>query len=78
VKREVWTLCTLLTAMFAWKVASVMPRPLPVVVGVWAAAFVGAGYAALLLLFRRLHAYERLPGHPGRATTTTGGDGGVR
>jgi hypothetical protein len=38
VKREVWTLCTLLTAMFAWKVASVMPWPLPVVVGVWAAA----------------------------------------
>jgi hypothetical protein len=37
-RRRVWALCTLLTAMFAWKVASVMTWP--VAVGVWAAAAV--------------------------------------
>jgi hypothetical protein len=52
-RRRVWTLCTLLTAMFAWKVAGVMPWP--IAVGVWAAAAVtSAGGFVLLFRHRRL------------------------
>ena len=49
-RRRVWALCTLLTAMFAWKVASVMTWP--VAVAVWAtAALTSAG--GFVLLFRQ-------------------------
>ncbi|CAD6337739.1 unnamed protein product [Miscanthus lutarioriparius] len=45
-RRRVWALCTLLTAMFAWKVAGVMTWP--VALGVWAAAAVtsAAGFCS--------------------------------
>ncbi|CAN6179357.1 unnamed protein product, partial [Urochloa humidicola] len=47
---RVWALCTLLTGLFAWKVAGVVPFPLAV--GVWAvAAATSAG--GFLLLFNR-------------------------
>ncbi|CAN6202557.1 unnamed protein product [Urochloa humidicola] len=47
---RVWALCTLLTGLFAWKVAGVVP--LPLAVGVWAvAAATSAG--GFLLLFNR-------------------------
>jgi hypothetical protein len=49
-RRRVWALCTLLTAMFAWKVASVMTWP--VAVGIWAAAAVTSA-AGFVLLFRQ-------------------------
>ncbi|CAN6165134.1 unnamed protein product [Urochloa humidicola] len=49
-RRKVWALCTLLTAMFAWKVAGVMPRP--VAIGVWAAA-VAASAGGFVLMFRQ-------------------------
>jgi hypothetical protein len=47
-KREVWALCTLLTMMFAWKVAAAMPSR-PVAAAVWAMAVVTAvgGFLAL-------------------------------
>ncbi|CAL5050986.1 unnamed protein product [Urochloa decumbens] len=47
---RVWALCTLLTGLFAWKVAGVVP--FPVAVGVWAvAAATSAG--GFVLLFNR-------------------------
>ncbi|CAL5045910.1 unnamed protein product [Urochloa decumbens] len=47
---RVWALCTLLTGLFAWKVAGVVPFPLAV--GVWAvAAATSAG--GFVLLFSR-------------------------
>ncbi|XP_066371972.1 uncharacterized protein [Miscanthus floridulus] len=48
VKREVWTLCTLLTVLFAWKVAAAMPS-WPTAAAVWAMAVVTAvgGFLAL-------------------------------
>ncbi|CAD6343159.1 unnamed protein product [Miscanthus lutarioriparius] len=48
VKREVWTLCTMLTVLFAWKVAAAMPS-WPVAAAVWAMAVVTAvgGFLAL-------------------------------
>jgi hypothetical protein len=49
-RRKVWALCTLLTAMFAWKVASVMTWP--VAVGIWAAAAMTSA-AGFVLLFRQ-------------------------
>ena len=49
-RRRVWALCTLLTAMFAWKVAGVMTWP--VAVGVWAAAAVTSA-GGFVLLFRQ-------------------------
>ncbi|OEL38387.1 hypothetical protein BAE44_0000594 [Dichanthelium oligosanthes] len=49
-RRKVWALCTLLTAMFAWKVASVMPWP--VATGVWAAAAVTSA-GGFVLMFRQ-------------------------
>ncbi|CAL5050949.1 unnamed protein product [Urochloa decumbens] len=47
-KREVWTLCTLLSVLFAWKVAAAMPS-WPAVAAVWAMAVVTAvfGFAAM-------------------------------
>ncbi|CAN6166609.1 unnamed protein product [Urochloa humidicola] len=47
-RREVWALCTLLTLLFSWKVASAMPS-WPVVAAVWAMAALttAGGYAAL-------------------------------
>ncbi|CAN6191229.1 unnamed protein product [Urochloa humidicola] len=52
-RRKVWALCTLLTAMFAWKVAGVMPWP--VAIGVWtAAAATSAGGFVLMFRQRRL------------------------
>lgn len=47
-KREVWVLCTLLTMMFAWKVAAAMPCR-PVAAAVWAMAVATAvgGFLAL-------------------------------
>ncbi|RLN11993.1 hypothetical protein C2845_PM09G03260 [Panicum miliaceum] len=36
-RREVWALCTLLTVLFAWKVAAAMPS-WPAVAAVWAMA----------------------------------------
>ena len=50
-RRRVWALCTLLTLMFAWKVASVMTWP-GVAVGVWAAAVVTSA-GGFVLLFRQ-------------------------
>ncbi|KAL6606218.1 hypothetical protein ACP70R_041871 [Stipagrostis hirtigluma subsp. patula] len=42
-RRQVWALCTLLTALFAWKVAAVMPS-WPVAAAVWTmAALTAAG-----------------------------------
>ncbi|KAG0515612.1 hypothetical protein BDA96_10G293500 [Sorghum bicolor] len=49
-KREVWALCTLLTVMFAWKVAAAMPS-WPVAAVVWAMAVVTA-VGGFLALFR--------------------------
>lgn len=46
---RVWALCTLLTGLFAWKVAGVVP--LPVAVGVWAVA-VATSAGGFGLLFR--------------------------
>lgn len=51
-RRRVWALCTLLSVMFAWKVASVVATPWPVAVGVWAAAAVTSA-AGFVLLFRQ-------------------------
>lgn len=51
-RRRVWSLCTLLSVMFAWKVASVVATPWPVAVGVWAAAAVTSA-AGFVLLFRQ-------------------------
>jgi hypothetical protein len=48
-RRKVWCLCTLLTAMFAWKVAGVMPWPLTVAVWAVAADAAVAGFFALCL-----------------------------
>lgn len=47
-KRDVWGLCTLLTVLFAWKVAAVMPS-WPVAAVVWAMALltVLGGFVAL-------------------------------
>ena len=50
VKREVWTLCTLLTVLFAWKVAAAMPS-WPTAAAVWAMAVVTA-VGGFLALFR--------------------------
>ncbi|CAN6165135.1 unnamed protein product [Urochloa humidicola] len=47
---RVWALCTLLTGLFAWKVAVVVPFPLDV--GVWAVA-VATSAGGFLLLFNR-------------------------
>ncbi|XP_066336888.1 uncharacterized protein [Miscanthus floridulus] len=49
-KREVWALCTLLTVLYAWKVAAAMPS-LPVAAAVWAMAVVTA-VGDFLALFR--------------------------
>nr|CAB3469490.1 unnamed protein product [Digitaria exilis] len=46
---RVWALCTLLTALFACKVAGVVP--LPVAVGVWAVS-VATSACGFVLLFR--------------------------
>ncbi|OEL19195.1 hypothetical protein BAE44_0019786 [Dichanthelium oligosanthes] len=47
-RREVWALCTLLTVLFAWKVAAAMPS-WPVAAAVWsmAALTTAGGYIAL-------------------------------
>ncbi|CAN6165149.1 unnamed protein product [Urochloa humidicola] len=47
-RREVWALCTLLTVLFSWKVASAMPS-WPAAAAVWAMAALttAGGYAAL-------------------------------
>ncbi|CAL5044637.1 unnamed protein product [Urochloa decumbens] len=47
-KREVWSLCTLLSVLFAWRVAAVMPS-WPAAAAVWAMAVVTAvfGFAAM-------------------------------
>lgn len=50
VKREVWTLCTLLTVLFAWKVAAAMPSR-PVAAAVWAMAVV-TDVGGFIALFR--------------------------
>jgi hypothetical protein len=50
VKREVWALCTMLTVLFAWKVAAAMPS-WPVKAAVWAMAVVTA-VGGFLALFR--------------------------
>jgi hypothetical protein len=49
-RRKVWALCTLLTAMFAWKVVGVMPWP--VAIGVWVAA-AATSAAGFVLMFRQ-------------------------
>ncbi|RCV20177.1 hypothetical protein SETIT_4G035300v2 [Setaria italica] len=49
IRRKVWALCTLLTAMFAWKVAGVVPWP--VAIGVWAAA-AATSAGGFVLMFR--------------------------
>jgi hypothetical protein len=47
-RREVWTLCTLLTVLFSWKVAAAMPSwPIAAVVWAMAALTTAGGYAAL-------------------------------
>nr|CAB3466976.1 unnamed protein product [Digitaria exilis] len=50
-RREVWALCTLLTVMFAWKVAAAMMPSWPAAAVVWAMAVLptAAGYVALFL-----------------------------
>lgn len=50
-KRKVWFLCTLLTTLFAWKVASVMPWPAAAAV-VWALA-VATSVGGFVALFHR-------------------------
>ncbi|KAG0512764.1 hypothetical protein BDA96_10G042400, partial [Sorghum bicolor] len=57
-RRRVWALCTLLTAMFAWKVAGVMPWPVAAA-GVWAAAAVTSA-GGFVLLFRQQQRRRRL------------------
>ncbi|CAN6172495.1 unnamed protein product [Urochloa humidicola] len=47
---RVWALCTLLTGLFAWKIAGVVPFPLAV--GVWAVA-AATSVGGFLLLFNR-------------------------
>ncbi|TKW19636.1 hypothetical protein SEVIR_4G033501v4 [Setaria viridis] len=49
IRRKVWAICTLLTAMFAWKVAGVVPWP--VAIGVWAAA-AATSAGGFVLMFR--------------------------
>ncbi|OEL38923.1 hypothetical protein BAE44_0000059 [Dichanthelium oligosanthes] len=46
-RRRVWALCTLLTALFAWKVAGVVPWPAAVLVWAAAAATSAGGFFAL-------------------------------
>ncbi|CAN6208762.1 unnamed protein product [Urochloa humidicola] len=47
-KREVWALCTLLSMLFAWKVAAAMPSwPLAAVVWAMAVATAVFGFAAM-------------------------------
>lgn len=47
-RREVWTLCTLLTVLFSWKVTAAMPSwPIAAVVWAMAALTTAGGYAAL-------------------------------
>ncbi|XP_015694047.1 uncharacterized protein LOC107304473 [Oryza brachyantha] len=46
-RRGVWCLCTVLTALFAWKVAGVMPPAAAVAVWVLAVATSAGGFAVL-------------------------------
>ncbi|KAJ3709058.1 hypothetical protein LUZ61_012763 [Rhynchospora tenuis] len=50
IKVAVWSLATLLTLMFSWKVAILMPLPVAVVVWVMAAATSVGGFYAFFLL----------------------------
>ncbi|KAL6861341.1 hypothetical protein ACP4OV_017041 [Aristida adscensionis] len=53
-RRHVWALCTLLTALFAWKVAGAMPS-WPAAAAVWAmaAVTVAGGFVALFVHHHR-------------------------
>ncbi|XP_006655786.2 uncharacterized protein LOC102702945 [Oryza brachyantha] len=48
-KRAVWALSTLLTAMFAWKVAALMPAPVAAVVWALAVATSLGGFLAIFV-----------------------------
>ncbi|XP_025812259.1 uncharacterized protein LOC112889717 isoform X2 [Panicum hallii] len=51
-RREVWALCTLLTVMFAWKVAAAMPS-WPAAATVWAMAALTAAGGCVALFHHR-------------------------